>query len=100
MTIPSIRTLHGIARISVVLLLVIAVVTGQTRSNFPEKSTDRSALSRSSPEQPLLPVEKDRRATGSSLTNASVQLVRFGVDTFLELHQQDVPDDRKVAVPD
>jgi hypothetical protein len=98
MTIPSIRTVHGIVRISVVVLILIAVIAGQARSSTPEPATNGSALSRPSLEAPLAPAEKDRQTAGTSLTTASVHLVLFGVDTFLEMHQQNVSDDSNVAL--
>jgi hypothetical protein len=97
MTIPSIRTVHGIVRISVVVLLLIAVIAGQARSSPPEPATHGSALSYPSPEPPLSPVEKDRQTAGTSLANASVQLVLFGVATFLEMHGQHALDDRDAS---
>jgi len=98
MTIPSIRTVHGIVRISVVILLLIAVVAGQARSSTPEPATNGSALSQPSPEPPMSPADKDRRTADTSLMTVSVQLVLFGVDTFLEMHEQNVTDDRNAAL--
>lgn len=98
MTIPSIRTVHGIVRISVVILLLIAVVAGQARSSTPVPATNGSALSHPSPEPPLSSAGTYRQTTGTSLMAASVQLVRFGVDTFFEMQQQKVTDDHSAAL--
>jgi hypothetical protein len=95
MTIPSIRTVHGIVRISVVVLILIAVIAGQARSSTPEPATNGSALSQPLPEPPA---DKDRRTADTSLMTVSVQLVLFGVDTFLEMHKQNVTDDRNAAL--
>ena len=100
MTIPSIRTLHGIVRISVVLLLVIAVVAGPARANLPREATNAGAFGHLSAEAVLSPDENDREAAGTSLICASVQLVLFGVDTFLDLRRQEVSGDSKVAAAD
>jgi len=44
------------------------------------------------------PADKDRRTADTSLMTVSVQLVLFGVDTFLEMHEQNVTDDRNAAL--
>ncbi len=93
MTIPSIRTLHGIVRISVVVLLLIALVAGQARGSTPEAAINGSAVSRLSPEPALSLAENERPIDAASLLTTSMQLVLFGVDTFLEMHEQDVSDD-------
>jgi hypothetical protein len=95
MTIPSIRTVHGIVRISVVVLILIAVIAGQPRSSTPEPASNGSTLSQPSPEPPA---DEDWRTADTSLMTVSVQLVLFGVDTFLEMHQQHVTDDRNAAL--
>lgn len=100
MTIPSIRTVHGIVRISVVVLILIAVIAGQARSSTPEPATNGSASSRLSAEPPLSLADKDGQTAGTSIATASVQLVLFGVDTFLEMHQQNASDDRNAALSD
>jgi hypothetical protein len=100
MTIPSIRTVHGIVRISVVILLLIAVVAGQARSSTPAPATNGSALSHPSPEPPLSSAGKHRQTGGTSLMAASVQLVQFGVATFFEMQQQNVSDDRNATLAD
>ena len=97
MTIPSIRTVHGIVRISVVVLILIAVIAGQARSSTPAPATTVSASSRLSAEPPLSLAHKDEQTAGTSIATASVQLVLFGLDTFLEMHQQNASDDRNAA---
>jgi hypothetical protein len=84
---------HGLVRISVVVLILVAVIAGQARSSTPEPATNGNASSRPSMEQPL-PADKKRQTAGASIATASVQLVLFGVDTFLEMHQQNASDDR------
>lgn len=100
MTIPSIRTVHGIVRISVVVLILIAVIAGQARSSTPEPATNGGASSHPSAKPPLSLADKDGQTAGTSIAAASVQLVLFGVDTFLEMHQQNASDDRNAARSD
>lgn len=98
MTFPTIRTLHGIARISVIALLLMAVVFGQARGNVPAQDTADSASSDPLPPSPLSPEDGERPAASTSLMDASVQLVLFGIDTFIESHRQDPADDQNAAV--
>jgi hypothetical protein len=100
MTIPSLKTLHGVARVSVLLLFVIAVFTSQARSSLPEHTENCSALSSRQAEPAPSTAAKQRESSGTTLVTASVHLVLFGVDTFLELHELDVAGDRKAQVPD
>ncbi|HSD71077.1 MAG TPA: hypothetical protein VLB07_16075 [Woeseiaceae bacterium] len=79
-------------------LLLIAVVLGQARGNVPQQGTSESATSRPVPQSPLSPAENDRPTARSSLMDASVQLVLFGIDTFLESHGQGPADDQDAEV--
>jgi hypothetical protein len=78
----------------------MAVIAGQARSSTPELETEGSASSRPSAEPPLSLADKDRQTAGASIATASVQLVLFGVDTFLEMHQQNASDDRNAMLSD
>jgi hypothetical protein len=89
---------HGIVRISVVALILIAVIAGQARSSTPEPATNGGTSSPPSPEMQLSPAENDRRTANTSLLTASVQIVLFVVDTFLDMHGQDATDDRNAAL--
>ncbi len=100
MTIPSLQTLHGITRVSVLLLFVIAVFTAQARNSLPEQAANCGAPSNPQAEPAPSTAANHRDGSGTTLVTASARLVLFGVDTFLELHEQNVADDRNTWVPD
>jgi hypothetical protein len=98
MTIPSLQTLHGVARVSVLVLFVIAMFTAQASSSLPEQAANCAVLSSAQTDPSTAPMQYEN--SGTTLVTASVRLVIFGVETFLKLHGQDVVDDRKTQAPD